>query len=227
MPEGAAAKALEGLLRAGKLVALDPSKEPVDGDQMVISLRDWIEISGRIDRSMAGYHTKFPLRSGISREELKSQLGLPSRVFSFVIARKVIEGTVREHQNLVAVPTHRIHFDPAQQAAIDALMQRFENNPYSPPSTKECKDAVGAEVFGALRELEQLVAVSREVVFRRVDYDAMVAGIRIALQTQNQLTLAEVRDLFQTSRKYAQALLEHLDTIGVTRRNGDVRVRAS
>jgi len=41
---------------------------------------------------------------------------------------------------------------------------------------------------------------------------------------QNEkITLAEVRDLMNTSRKYAQALLEHLDTIGTTIRDGDYR----
>jgi len=32
-----------------------------------------------------------------------------------------------------------------------------------------------------------------------------------------------VRDLFNTSRKYAQALLEQLDQTGVTMRDGDFR----
>jgi selenocysteine-specific elongation factor len=36
--------------------------------------------------------------------------------------------------------------------------------------------------------------------------------------------VAQVRDLLDTSRKYAIALLEHLDDIGVTRRVGDERV---
>jgi selenocysteine-specific elongation factor len=37
------------------------------------------------------------------------------------------------------------------------------------------------------------------------------------------ISLAEARDLFNTSRKYAQALLEHLDVLGVTARDGDFR----
>jgi serine/threonine protein kinase len=37
-------------------------------------------------------------------------------------------------------------------------------------------------------------------------------------------TLAQVRDLFDTSRKYAQAILEHLDEEGITKRVGDERV---
>jgi selenocysteine-specific elongation factor len=36
--------------------------------------------------------------------------------------------------------------------------------------------------------------------------------------------VAEVRDRFKTSRKYALALMEHLDEQGVTLRSGDERV---
>jgi selenocysteine-specific elongation factor len=67
------------------------------------------------------------------------------------------------------------------------------------------------------------VAVSDEVVFRRTDYQAMVEKIRLAIRQKGQVSLAEVRDLFQTSRRYAQALLEHLDTTGLTVRDGDFR----
>jgi selenocysteine-specific elongation factor len=36
--------------------------------------------------------------------------------------------------------------------------------------------------------------------------------------------LAEVRDLFGTSRKYAQAVLEEMDARRITRREGEGRV---
>jgi selenocysteine-specific elongation factor len=72
-------------------------------------------------------------------------------------------------------------------------------------------------------ELGLLVAVSPDVVFRRQDYEHMVAAIKHQIRQRERITLAEVRDLFSTSRKYAQALLEHLDTIGVTAREGDSR----
>ncbi len=43
------------------------------------------------------------------------------------------------------------------------------------------------------------------------------------IQQNGQISLAEVRDLFKTSRRYVQALLEHLDRTGVTVRSGDFR----
>ncbi|MGE0543159.1 MAG: SelB C-terminal domain-containing protein [Dehalococcoidia bacterium] len=52
----------------------------------------------------------------------------------------------------------------------------------------------------------------------------MVADVTEHLRQEGTITLAQVRDMFSTSRKYAQALLEHLDERRITRRIGDERV---
>jgi selenocysteine-specific elongation factor len=44
------------------------------------------------------------------------------------------------------------------------------------------------------------------------------------LERDGQATIAGVRDELGTSRRYAQALLEHLDRTHVTRREGDAHV---
>jgi selenocysteine-specific elongation factor len=103
------------------------------------------------------------------------------------------------------------------------MMRKFEQNPYSPPSIKECQADVGDEILNALLERGELVAVSAEVIFRKQDYDLLVDRINEEMRQKERITLGEVRDLFNTSRKYAQALLEHLDTVGITVRDGDFR----
>jgi selenocysteine-specific elongation factor len=52
----------------------------------------------------------------------------------------------------------------------------------------------------------------------------MVTRITALLREKGTITLAEVRDMFGTSRRYAQALLEQLDAERVTKRVGDERV---
>ncbi len=52
----------------------------------------------------------------------------------------------------------------------------------------------------------------------------MVEQIVRRLREQGKITVAEVRDLFGTSRKYALAIMEHLDETKVTVRVGDERV---
>jgi selenocysteine-specific elongation factor len=51
----------------------------------------------------------------------------------------------------------------------------------------------------------------------------MVAEITKLLETQGPLSAAQVRDHFNTSRRYVLALLEYMDSIGITVREGDVR----
>jgi len=104
------------------------------------------------------------------------------------------------------------------------LLAQFQQQPYAPPSVKEAVTAVGEEVLGALVERGDIVQVSPEVVFLASTYREMVARIRARIQQEGSITLAQVRDMFATSRKYAQAILEHLDEIGVTKRVGDARV---
>ena len=77
--------------------------------------------------------------------------------------------------------------------------------------------------MNALIELDRLAAVAPEVVFRREDYDSMIVEVRQLMASGKTLTVAQVRDHFGTSRKYALALMEHLDAIGVTVREGDAR----
>ncbi|HXH84497.1 MAG TPA: SelB C-terminal domain-containing protein, partial [Candidatus Tectomicrobia bacterium] len=80
------------------------------------------------------------------------------------------------------------------------------------------------EVLAFLAERGEIVDVGDGVVFAAEAYRDMVERIVARLRERGSLTLAEARDMFQTSRKYAQALLEHLDRERVTRRVGDERV---
>jgi selenocysteine-specific elongation factor len=47
-----------------------------------------------------------------------------------------------------------------------------------------------------------------------------------ALENNKAMTVAEIRDLLKTSRKYAVPFCEHLDKIGLTKREGDLRLLA-
>ena len=159
----------------------------------------------------------------MSREELKSRLKISPRLFNPLLRHFAGLGLLVESESLVASPAHQVRFDSGQQSQVDSLLRKFAQNPYAPPTIKECKAEVGDEIFNAMLEMELIIAVSAEIVFRKQDYDLMVKRIREAIQARGQISLAEARDLFETSRKYVQALLEHLDSIGVTLRAGDYR----
>ena len=109
---------------------------------------------------------------------------------------------------------------PEQQARIDAFLKSLVQNPYAPPAEL----LPPPDLLNLLIEQGRVVKVSEGIVFAARTYDEMVARITAHIQANGKVSLAEVRDMFQTSRKYAQALLEHLDAVKVTRRVGDERV---
>jgi selenocysteine-specific elongation factor len=157
------------------------------------------------------------------REELKSRLKIGMRTFNAVLRKLAAESELEERGPLVLRPGHEIRFGSQQESAVQALLARFAASPYSPPSVKETQAEVGEEVYNALVDMRILVPVSAEVVFRQEDYESMVAEVVNMLERRGTLTAAQTRDHFKTSRRYALALLEYLDAIGVTVREGDAR----
>jgi selenocysteine-specific elongation factor len=220
--------ALSELIEKGQILLLEKGEAKITGDLLIVSLPHWNSLSDKVLHTVEAYHKQFPLRRGIPREELKSKLKLPPKFFNALIAMldtrySNIQNRISSSGNSVFLASHTIKFDAAQQAKVTALMRTCAANPYATPSVKECQAQVGEEVLAALIELGELIQVSPEVIFRKADYDSMVEKIRAAIQQSGQVTLGEVRDLFGTTRKYIQALLEHLDAIGVTMRDGDAR----
>jgi selenocysteine-specific elongation factor len=220
---GPARSALKELLGTQSIIPLQEETPDITSDALVIARPRWNALYGEVLQTIDAYHSKYPLRRGIPREELKSRLKLSARAFNALINRLVSDGVLSDYSTVLAKPGHKVQFDPDQQARVQALMRRFEQNPYSPPGTRELQMEVGEEIQNALLEMGQLTAVSQDIMFRKQDYDFMVNRIKGELQQKERITLGEVRDLFNTSRKYAQSLLEHLDVIGLTVREGDFR----
>ena len=79
-------------------------------------------------------------------------------------------------------------------------------------------------LIGLLTDEGRVVKAADGVVFAAGAYGGMVERVTAHLSEQGTITVAQVRDMFGTSRKYALALLEHLDELHVTRRTGDERV---
>jgi selenocysteine-specific elongation factor len=219
----AAPEALAELFSTGDAVVLDAVPEPAPA-RLVVSRSWWSATTARMRDELAAYHARYPLRPGMSREELRSALRLDPRAYNGLLARAAADGLIVDEAATVRLPEHQVRFTPQQQQAVDDLLARFRAAPYATPSVKEAAALVGEEVLGVLLARGDLVQVSPEVLFLRETYEEMVERIRTHIQQQGSITLAQVRDLFQTSRKYAQALLEYLDGVGVTRRVGDERV---
>jgi selenocysteine-specific elongation factor len=225
LPADQARAALGQLIASGQALALGDEARSLPAKALVVSAAGWRELGERVTAILQGYHRQNPLRGGMPKEELKSRLALPARVCNESLARWLATGALAEEGAAVRLSTHQARFTPEQQQRVDRLLARMAQTPYTPPSRAEIEQELGAsEVLAALLEQGKLYKVSEEIVFLRSAYEEMVRRTVETIRARGQVTAAEVRDLFNTSRKYAIAFLEHLDEERITRRVGDERV---
>ena len=180
----------------------------------------WASVADKARKSLETYHRQFPLRKGAPKEEVRSRLGMTSQVFSDVLLRLQEDGVVVEEGTLVRLPESLPHLTEAQQEMAQSFLKLLDSDPYSPPTDS----LIDPEVLVLLADEGKVIKVSDSVVFSASAYREMVDRISAYIKERGEITVADVRDIFGTSRKYALALMEHLDHQRVTRRVGDARV---
>jgi selenocysteine-specific elongation factor len=214
LPVEEARLAIESLIQQGQMVDMGEG-----GRRLLLTEAGWGRLAEKATAVLGDYHRRFPARSGMPKLELGSRLKLGNYT-SAALARLISQGVMVEDGGHVYLPDYAVQLTPTQQAKIDAFLNSLAQNPYAPPG-----ELIPApDLLNLLIEQRRVVKVSDGVVFAASAYDEMVAKVTAHLKVEGKVSLAEVRDMFRTSRKYAQALLEHLDREKVTRRVGDERV---
>ncbi len=215
-------KQLNELENAGEVIFL--SKHPNPVKTQLISGQNWKSITIHILETLSEFHRNNPLKAGISRELLKSGLKLSQEPFDLILENMSQQGKLAERGTLVWAANHSILLTPEQETQSAAFLAKFKETPFSPPDLAEAEAELGINLIEALIATDRLVRVSDNILFLPDTIKVMKSWIRETIQTNGSLSLAQFRDHFQTSRKYAAGFLEYLDSIGYTLRKGDVRV---
>jgi selenocysteine-specific elongation factor len=215
-----ARESLDTLVAAGDIVAL--TSGGLTGVPLLYSADGLHALSERLRETLADYHRRSPLRPGMSREELRIRLGLTQRVFDQLLSHWVGASEAKKVGAAVALPAHEPRLAPPEEAAAEAFVVALRASPFSPPDPSG--GGLHEELLTYLEARGEIVRVAGGVAFAAEAYREMVERITTLIRDNGSVTLAQVRDMFGTSRKYAQALLEHLDAKRITRRVGDARV---
>jgi selenocysteine-specific elongation factor len=164
----------------------------------------------------------------IARRDKVIGHSLEADVFEAVLAEMVAEGAVKLAANgAVCLPDHEVRYTAAQQEGIARLLREFARAPYLPPTAGQALEFVTSDVLASLVERGDLVRISDDVLLAPDVLREWIAFARETLERGETLTVAVLRDRFQTTRRYALDFLERLDALGITRRKGDERVLGS
>lgn len=170
-----------------------------------------------------------PLRGGISREELKTRLGLN---WTHRHWQTILElGSVRGFYRVIGSKVQTIEgvvIPPNIRKNLDALRKRWDSNKLMPPdlstTAEECgiRKTEGLEYAQYLCEIKEWVHIE-QFYFNHNDLKQAEDSLIEYLSTHNDVGVADVRELWGVSRKYAVPLLEYFDNQKITRRIGDKR----
>ena len=193
------------------------------GAEFVQEAKSFQKIQSKVIAFLSEFHERNPLSSGIPQEELRSRLQCSTAIINAILIK--MSNRVSRVADRVSLIGHEIRFNEEQQERIKQLAAAFERQPATPPTPHDAANWVGSDVWFALLERGDYVLVASDVAFAHKDYEQFCAKVLQTIDTEGSITASRLRDQLQTSRKFAIALLEHLDAKGVTRREGDERIR--
>ncbi len=228
LPPDEARRVIEDLIQRGDMLVLerDASNGRLSSQTLLVSRAGWDRLVGGVRGALEGYHRAYPLRRGMPKEELRTRLGLDARLFARLLERLLLEGLAAEAGPLLRLPHHEVALTAEQQMLAERIIDALRRGEASPPGRAdlEARFGVSPELTQALVDRGELAEVAPDLVYPREVFEVMVDEITKTIRERGPITVAGVRDLFDTSRKYALALLAHLDERKVTRRVGDERI---
>ena len=178
------------------------------------------------------YHTKNPLHAGMRLAELRQKLfpktDLP--VADGILRELQAEGKIKRVADRYAIAEFEVKLTKRQNALKDKLMKIYRDAGLESPSTDELwpmfqpkeKDEA-KQVLESLVSGGQLVMLSPQIVVYKDVYAKLLGTLKEWFETHETVTLAEYRDVMNTSRKYALAALEYFDRNHMTKKDGDFR----
>ena len=205
----------DALLRSGATEV--PGAVVALGPRLVAPVR-LQELQTRLHDALADQHNKHPLEKVMAREALRAELDLQPAVFDALLARS---DDVKEEGAGVRLNTHQVGLDPKQQRARDELVERIESAGFQPPLAAQLN--TDPALLKSLTDSGELVRIENFYLTATQANEAR-ARVRSRIEDEGPVTVAQIRDLLGTSRKYAVPLCEWLDSTGATLRKGDLRL---
>ena len=216
----AAEAALAWLVEHGRVVRVNKPVEFVTRDALDAAF-------ARLEAVMRERHASSPWRLGVSTSEAAKALHIAEPLALRLLSVLQEDGRVAARAGVWHAPEFTPVLTKAQKTFFEKALVVTSDAPYTPHSY----DAVASDAAQSrdVREaLDSLLAVGALVrvgddLYRKSQIDRAQAAIAASIGERGHATMAQLRDVLGTSRKYALPLMEYFDSLGFTTRDGDLR----
>jgi selenocysteine-specific elongation factor len=227
IPLGEFSRLTDELTVAGALIEV-----PIGPRRSVRILAEFVDdLEDRVVRALGRLHAARPRQSAIPRVHLAAELpDLGSEaLIAGIVDRLKQKGSVIVEARTVALKGYEPKLSQGERKLKNELLDSIRQGRMSPPEVPELAAAAGGraavvpELVALLRDEQKLVEIS-PTLFLEYDAEAELRSkVTARLSGDATMTMADLRDLLSTTRKYAVPIGEYLDRIGLTRRDGDIR----
>jgi selenocysteine-specific elongation factor len=184
-----------------------------------VSIDGWERLENTAIQSLSTFHSSYPLRRGMPLQDFRGRLKLKSSPFNAIVASLIKLEKISTSDSTIRLIGHIASLSPDQEMKASKYLKEITNDRFSPSTLQ----GIDIELLQFLSERDEVVRVGEEIVYPTNAYKEMESKIIDSGNEGQEITINSVRNIFGTSRKYTLAILEHMDSKGLTRRVGDSR----
>ena len=190
-----------------------------------IHKKKYDEVLEKLKKLLSDYHNRYKLKVGIPKIEVLSKFKISQKEMLELLDLFILNNEIRLEGNLVAEKDFEVNYDKKQLAEKERIEKALLDGGFTPPSVKELTNGEKSKVE-LLESLidNTVVRLDADLVLHEKVFKDAVQKVEEHCKKNNQIGLAEFRDMTGSSRKYSMAILEYMDKIGITRRLENYRV---
>ena len=183
-------------------------------------------IRAGIDKILNAFHKQNPLKTGVPKEEVRAQLKIDQKIFNALTAAM---NNVVMDKDLMRLSSFKAALSEVDKGIETKILNMLEQSGFQPPLKEEIAKALNLQqkqlddILKLMAKQGSLVRVNETMYITKAVYEKIIDALKDFFSEKKEMTVAEFRDILNTSRKYALPILEYLDTQRITMRIGDVR----
>ena len=178
-------------------------------------------------KTLQEYHRKHLYRYGMQKAEIHMTFlkKVKPNVFDLYLESLVEEGVMKRRNEFLSLPQHEIVKDEVYQKVESKLLTTFEKAGLDFPKVSE--GDFGTVPFETVEDILLLLMEEKKIVKLGEELYTLTSYIEHSkeiicsmFKEKDLITMAEIRDALETSRKNAKLIVEYMDSIKITKRNG-------
>lgn len=180
-----------------------------------------------LDKALREYEEKYPYRYGMKKAEVQMTYfqKIKPNVFDKIVEMLIEEGCLKRVDEFLCTPQYQVKKDTRYDKVSGILLDTFTNAKYdfvrySEIDFKGTVKETADDILNILLEEQKIVKVTEDMYTLTEYMERAKELIQEHLKGEPVITIAQVRDMFDTSRKSAKPIIEYMDSIKVTKKTG-------